>query len=113
MKGSGEVFSIQDVSDIDIAFPAHVKHLMPEYETARARRVDPKWERLACDWFFTGLKELRLKPREGVDEQRALRHIRAIMGSFEPKHEHKMASIAFLLEEWFEGGEWEVKERHG
>jgi len=105
------MFPIHDVSDVDLAFPANVRHLMPDYETAEARKVDPRWNRLAQDWFFSGLTKLDLKPRNGVDADRALRHIRAVLGSFQPKHEHKMASIAFLLEEWFEGGDWKVAER--
>ena len=56
-------------------------------------------------WFFDGINPedvLRLKPREGVEKTRALSAIRAILGSFEPKHEHKNAGCAYLLSEWFE-----------
>jgi hypothetical protein len=36
-----------------------------------------------------------------VDTNKALAHIQCIMMSFEPKHEHKTAGVAFLLDEWF------------
>lgn len=44
----------------------------------------------------------RLKPRDGVDRDMALRALQACLCSFEPKHEHKLAGAAMLLEEWFE-----------
>lgn len=44
----------------------------------------------------------RLTARPGVDRDKALVAIKAALGSFEPKHEHKEAGCAFLLHEWFE-----------
>jgi hypothetical protein len=29
-------------------------------------------------------------------------HLKAIMGSFQPKHEHKTAGVAYLMSLWFE-----------
>jgi len=40
-------------------------------------------------------------PNDGIDQNKALRHIKAILGSFEPKHEHKEAAAAYLLSLWF------------
>lgn len=62
-----------------------------------------------CDfisqWFYSGLgpEDLaRLTPREGVDRTKALAAVKAIIGSFEPQHEHKTAGAGYLLSEWFE-----------
>jgi hypothetical protein len=97
------------------AFPAGVRELMPLQadipdEIHRGRT----WgNRLFNDWFFTGIKSLDgLMPKEGIDKTAALRHIRAVMGSWEPKHEHKESAVAYLFGKWFEPtSKWECKER--
>ena len=61
-----------------------------------------KWQKFASDWFFSGLADLKLIPKEGVDQKIALNHLRAIIGSFEPQHEHKEAAVAWLASLWFE-----------
>ncbi len=56
------------------------------------------------DWFFTGRTPedmARLTTKDGVDRADALRAIKAILGSWAPKHEHKEAACAWLLSEWF------------
>lgn len=100
-----------DVSDLDLAFGGRIAKLMPTYEELRGIKIDPKWERLFSEWFFLGLKSLELTPKEGIDKSKAIRHIRAIMGSFEPKHEHKERGCAYLLSQFFEDAKWEAKER--
>lgn len=104
------MFPIQEVDDVLVAFPANIKHLMPRYEDIpdefRNMNSTAKWHRLFLDWFFYGLKELKLTPRPGVDENKAIRHISCIMRSFEPKHEHKTAACVFLFNEWFEDATW-------
>jgi hypothetical protein len=99
--------TIQEVTDIDMAFPVTVEHLMPEVpDDYRA----PQWaSKLFSDWFYAGVSDLKLQPKKGVDPNKALRHIKTIMGSFEPKHEDKTAACEFLLDEWFQGAEWKVK----
>jgi hypothetical protein len=53
-------------------------------------------------WFFSGLpKGTVFVPHEGIDPAKAMRHLRAILGSFEPKHEHKEAGVAYLMSQWF------------
>lgn len=42
-------------------------------------------------------------------ENPELGKIQAIMRSFEPKHEHKIAACAFLFELWFNKAEWKTK----
>jgi hypothetical protein len=104
----------QDVSDVELAFPARVNHLMPKYEDIpkefRNWNSETIWNKLTSDWFYKGFKSLDMKPKEGIDVKKAMRHIRAILGSFEPKHEHKEAAVAYLLSQWFEEPKWEIRE---
>ena len=101
-------FQPQKVSDVLLVFPAGVMHLMPALEEIPEdfQRGRTKLNALFGKWFYGGLKSLQLAPKDGIDTDIAIRHIRCIMGSFEPKHEHKEAAVAFLLDQWFEGGEW-------
>lgn len=107
------IMTPQEVSDVDIAFPAHVSHLMPKYaEIPEQYKRGGSWgNKLFSDMFFNGVKGLELTPKKDIDPKKAIRHIKCILGSFEPKHEHKEAAIAMLLEEWFESAKWEpIKE---
>ncbi len=62
-----------------------------------------KWNKLQSTWFYEGLpKGTEFKPKEGIDATQALRHLKTIQGSFEPKHEHKEACVAYLMSLWFD-----------
>lgn len=93
-----------EVNGIDAAFGGNMKKLLPAWneipEEFKHRRN--KWVDVVGDWFFCGLKNCRWTPKEGIDTGRALAHIKAIMASWEPKHEHKEAGCAYLLSEFFE-----------
>lgn len=101
------------VSDLDVAFPATVKHLMPSMDSIpqEFHNGSTKWNNLVSAWFFKGLTKLDMSPKDGIEKSDAMRHIKAIMGSFEPKHEHKEAACAYLLSKWFEDATWEVNQR--
>ncbi len=94
------------LSKMDVAFPAHALRLMPATEAIPAefkdRNSQTKWNRLFADWFYFGLDKATFTPKAGIDKSAALGHISAIMGSFEPKHEHKEAAVAFLFSLWFD-----------
>ena len=107
------MYAIKELDGVSAAFPTTVKGFMPEYKDLPKEYThgDTKWHKLVADMFFCGLKKLDLKPREGVDPKKAMRHIRYVLGSWEPKHEHKTAGVAWLLNEWFEDGTWEVADR--
>ena len=102
------MFEVQEITDLDIAFPTSVSKLMPEYEDIpdEFKGGNTKWNQVFSDWFFGGITIDKAVPKEGVDTNRALRHLKAVIGSFEPKQEHKEAAIAFLLSEWFEEFEY-------
>jgi len=95
----------------DVAFPATVSHLMPKHgDIPRDHENRDLWRKLFNDWFYSGLTSLNLQPRAGVNETAALRHVKCVMGSYEPKHEHKTAAFAWLMSQWFSGGTWEATE---
>jgi hypothetical protein len=97
-----------DVSDLDMAFGVRaVADLMPPREECREalnamKDRGRKWIDFQECWFFHGIpKSAEFKPAEGIDADKALRHLSAIQGSFEPKHEHKMEAVAYLASRWF------------
>lgn len=98
--GADGKYPVNDkLTRLDLAFPVSVKHLMPDPSTIPR---ESKHSGLVSRWFFSGLpKDTEFVPREGIEPGKALAHVKCIMGSFEPKHEHKEAACAFLLDQWF------------
>jgi hypothetical protein len=91
----------------DIVFgPRNVHEWLPPWESipAEFKRGKTAWNRLASAWFFTGLSELNAKTKPGIERSHALGHLKAVLNSMEPSHEHKEAGVAFLLSQWFEDG---------
>lgn len=101
---------IPEITDVEIAFPANVigkflpntNEIPVEFQNYSTDPLAKKWIKVMEDWFYFGLKNVKWIPKSGVDPKLALRVIKACMGSYEPKHEHKTAGVAFLLSEWFE-----------
>lgn len=95
---------VPDISDAAIVF-GDVKHLpawndIPEdFQRDRHPCCD-----LASKWFASGLDPAAegLVPKPGVDGKKALRAVGAVLRSFEPKHEHKIAGAGYLLSQWFD-----------
>lgn len=106
------MLAIPEISRVDIAF-GNIKH-MPKYETLPddfKRHNGNDYCRAVSKWFFSGasgtsdafvIADMKFTPKAGVDGRKALAAIRAVLGSFEPKHEHKEAACAFMLSEWFD-----------
>lgn len=101
----------QGLDRLDVTF-GNIKH-MPKYDTLPEEFQRERHP--ACDavqtWFFSGAKgadkgiEIEgtvWKAREGVDPGKALAAIKSVLGSFEPKHEHKIAACGYMLDQWFE-----------
>lgn len=103
---------VPDVTDVDIAF-GNIKH-MPKYDTLPAdfkRHNGNDYCKAISAWFFRGAKAhangiqidgVTFTAKPGVDPKKALAAIKSIMGSWDPKHEHKEAGCGFLLAEWFD-----------
>ena len=106
------MLAIPELSAVDVAF-GNIKH-MPRYETLPEdfkRHSGNDYTKAISSWFFSGAKGtpdgliiegMRFTAKPGVDKAKALAAIRAVLGSFEPKHEHKEAGCAFMLSEWFD-----------
>lgn len=94
----------EKVTDVDIAFGGNINKLLPLMEDIpeEFRKGHSKWNKVVRDWFFNGLKNSQWIPKEEIDPNDAIRHVQAVMGSFQPKHEHKEAGCAFLLSQFFE-----------
>lgn len=95
---------VQEVTGLDLVFGGDMKKLLPAMTEIpqEFQQGHTKWNKVVSDWFFYGLKNIQWKPRGGVDEDMALRHVKAVMGSWEPQHEHKEAGCAYLLSEFFD-----------
>lgn len=99
-----------EIDDAMVVFPAGVGKLMPKMSEIPERfhifgpKKTPEND-FVGRWFFGhrgGASKSEWKAKPGIDERAAWRHLAAIVGSFEPKHEHKEAAVAYLLSEWFE-----------
>lgn len=93
-----------EVSDVQVVFPASVKGLLPppdEIPKEFKRHAGTWANRMFSEWFYNGLSEAP-RFRDGIDPEKAMRHLTACMGSFEPRHEHKEAGVAYLLSLWCE-----------
>jgi len=86
-----------------IFFENGLKLLPAEADIPRAFFEDENaFRQIARAWFCTGITGAAFVPKEGIDKQRAIAHLSAVLRSFDPSHEHKMAGVAYLMSEWFE-----------
>lgn len=85
------------------AFPARVDALMPTMAAIPQDFRDDhnEWVKYVNKWFFEGFTGLFT--REDITGEAAYRHLDTIMRSFAPKHEHKIAAVAWLASRWFAG----------
>lgn len=93
------------VTTLEMAFGGSTKKLMvPMADIPQEfQRGHTKWNAIQSRWFFSGLpKTTEFVPKDGIDVKVALRHLSTIQGSFEPKHEHKEACVAYLMSLWFD-----------
>lgn len=94
----------ENITPRDIAFgPMNLSGWLPAVQNIpREFWIDSnKWASLMNSWFFNGIKEWPIT-KEGIDFKSATAHIRTIMASFDPKHEHKIAGCAYLASLWFD-----------
>ena len=95
---------VPEISAAELAFPSGALAWMPpmaEIPDEFKSHSNP-WCQIASSWFFNGLPStVKFYPRDGVEAAKAVRAIRATLGSFAPKHEHKEAAAAYMLSCWF------------
>jgi hypothetical protein len=98
----------KEVTDVLLAFPGSVvkEFMIPRDQIPDDYENKRFFSGLQVQWFYDGLKKDEIPPpREGIDTTTALRHLQAIQGSFEPKHEHKQECVAYFMSLWFQGPE--------
>lgn len=93
------------VHDVDVAFPARALEIMPDYDDIpeEFKQRSNEWVEFINTWFGRGLDEkFSFEPKEHLAGQGELifRHLQVIMGSYAPKHEHKIAAAAYLSSLW-------------
>lgn len=91
------------VSDLLYAFPGHLDRLLPAWsDIPEEFKQSNEWTRFVDAWFYEGWpSDLNLYEHPDVDAMTAHRHLHTILRSFEPKHEHKVAGVAWLMSRWF------------
>lgn len=91
------------------AFGGDMAALLPPYPAVPdefKRSHGNQWTALVSTWFCSGLPAgTKFNPKPGIDPKEAVSHVRAILTSWEPKHEHKEAGAAYLMSKWFESVE--------
>ena len=103
----------KEVTPVDMAFgPKNLKEYLPAMsempeDFQRERGEAKKWVTIVDDWFFSGIHNLVATPKVGIDQNVALRHLKTIMSSYEPSHEHKTAGVAWLMSLWFDVFEYQ------
>lgn len=105
------MLAIPELTKLDVAFGniAHMPKMVDLPEEFQRQRGP--FCRAVSTWFYSGCKPLengieidgvKFKAKAGVEVWKALGAIKAALGSFEPKHEHKIAGCGFMLSEWFD-----------
>lgn len=96
----------ENITQVDVAFgPSKLSEFLPPMDSIPKEffnEVNP-WNRWISQWFFNGLKEYAIAV-DGINFKQAHAHLKVILGSFEPKHEHKIAGCAYLASLWFVEG---------
>jgi hypothetical protein len=94
------------VTDADRAFGGRAMEILPPMKAipAEFHSMHHPWAKWQADWFYRGLSAMPV-PKEGIDLKLAMNNLATVQGSWEPKHEHKMAGVAYLASLWFESPE--------
>lgn len=97
---------VPEVTDVEVAF--NTTRYLPKMgdipEEFKDQNRDNKWTNLFSEWFYRGFGEgeVEFNLKEGVDGTKMMRAVKAVMGSWDPTHEHKTAGVAYLMSEWIE-----------
>ena len=94
---------VPEVTDAEIAYGT-TKALPPYDSLPKDYRDERKPSSAAIQRiFFNGgnLADYGFTLKEGLDSAKVHRAIRAHLTSWAPKHEHKIAGVAYLIDQWF------------
>jgi hypothetical protein len=91
------------VTNEEIVFgPYDINRYLPRYNEIPNKFKEYNHKSIALDIFYNGRKLTTVIPREGIDKEDAIRQIKAILSSFDPKHERKIAGVDYLISLFFE-----------
>lgn len=98
---------IVEVTDLDRAFGT-TKDL-PKMEEIPEDFFEHsnKWVKFFEHVFYRGFRGVSVTPKEGVDMVKVGRWLDAHAQSWEPKHEHKTAGVAFRMSQWLDDWKFE------
>jgi hypothetical protein len=97
---SNEWMQPKNVLRIDLLLPLY-KDIPEDFKLERGDAR--KWTKIVNEWFFNGMRSVRvIVKRKEIDQVVAMRHLKEIMNSWEPQHEHKIAGVAYLMSLWFD-----------
>jgi hypothetical protein len=91
------------VTDLDLAFPSHVigSYLPLEKDIPKEFwKCHNTFNEMSESIFLGTTANWGFQLNQGIDLEMFKRHIKTCLGSFEPKHEHKIAGVAYLLSLW-------------
>ena len=74
--------------------------------------TDSPWAELFADWFFKGLKDLKvcINPELNSNQKDILAFLNPIMRSYKSSHQHKKAGVSYLMSLIFLEAQWTPKE---
>lgn len=104
----------KEVSNAMYAFPADVSEFLPRLEDIptefKEYHCESKWRQLFAILFYGDDRsdKIWIRPKPNIDANLAGRHIMCVMRSYQPRHEHKMAGVMYLLDQWFE--DWGIED---
>lgn len=102
-----------EVSSVDVAFGGKAMEILPPMSAIprQFQSMSNPWAKWQADWFYSGLSRYPVA-KEGIDLKTAMQNLSCVQGSFEPKHEHKSAGVAYLASLWFSSPDGEpIKKR--
>jgi len=96
-------FSKPHTKDMVMAQASNVLALMPAYNEipSEFNSHSNLWHKATDKWFFEGIDKRAFTVKDGINANDAFHHLYMIISSYQPKHEHKTAGIAYLMSMWF------------
>lgn len=91
--------------------PSTIWRLLPRWNDIPElfKQDGNRWTQLADEWYAATLNLDSLQTKPGIDREMAIRHIKTILGAWDPQMAHKIASVAYLASQWFEERENEIQ----
>ncbi len=92
-----ENYNFPEVTQVDLAFSTLnvTKELLQEAQLRNPKKGMDKFDEI----FYSGGRIKFKKDVEGTWKEKAFMYAKALMSSYEPKHEHKQLVVGMIFEE--------------